>query len=153
MDTLRPQHMAPALLLFLLAAAVTWLSFTQEPKDAFLFPRAISVAFILLATWNLVRAAAGKAKVGNGIPLQAAINIVPGLLVMLVLVFWGAKALGFYLSSGLAFLAIYSLYDPAPFASVRDWVKRLLITALFIGIIYSLFGLILQVHTPRGIAL
>lgn len=153
MDSLRPQHIAPALLIFLLAALVAWLSFTQEPADAFLFPRAISVAFILLATWNLVRAATGRAKIGSGVSWRTAINIAPGLLVMFVLVFWGAKALGFYLSSGIAFLVIYTLYDPAPFTSLRDWIKRILVTALFIAIMYGLFGLTLQVYTPRGIAL
>jgi hypothetical protein len=49
-----------------LAATVTWLSFTREPADAFLFPRIISVVMVLLAAWNFARAALGLARVGAG---------------------------------------------------------------------------------------
>jgi len=151
MTSHRMQHLVPAFIILGLAAIVTWLSFTQEPAEAFLFPRIIAVVFMVLAVWNFIRAATGLAKVGRGIEKQDAINLMPGLIVMLVLVFWAAKALGFYVSSTLAFFAVYSLYDPAPLASTRDWLKRAVITAAFMAVIYALFSLVLQVQTPRGL--
>ncbi len=62
----------------------------------------------------------------------------------------GAKNLGFYAAGTLTFLALYTIYDPAPLSSVRDWGKRILVTALFMLVIYGLFALVLQVQTPRG---
>ena len=151
MNTSRRQHVIPATIIFGLAMLVAWLSFTQEPADAFIFPRIISVVFVALAVWNFIRAASGLARVGRGIEFNDARNIWPGLLVMLILVFWGAKALGFYVASTLAFFTVFSLYDPAPLASVKDWLKRLIITLAFMAIIYGLFAMVLQVHTPRGL--
>jgi hypothetical protein len=147
----RLQHILPGLAVFTLAAIVTWLSFTEEPADAFLFPRVISVVFIALATWNLIRALTGLSKIGRGIPVEAMRNIAPGLAVMLAFVFFGAKHLGFYLGSTLAFFAIYSFYDPASWSSAKDWIKRITVTVMFMAVIYTLFAVILQVHTPRGI--
>jgi len=153
MTSHRMQHLVPAFVILGLAAIVTWLSFTQEPAAAFLFPRIIAVVFLALAVWNFIRAATGLAKVGRGVARQDAVNLLPGLVIMLVLVFWAAKALGFYVSSTIAFFAVYSLYDPAPLASVKDWLKRIAVTAAFMAVIYALFAMVLQVQTPRGMFL
>ena len=147
----RAQHIVPSLLVLAVAAWVAWLSFTQEPADAFLFPRVVSVAFLGLAAWNAARALLGLARVGTGIDRRMALAILPGLLVALTFVFWGAKALGFYAGGTLAFLAIYTLYDPAPASSGRAWIRRIVVTAAFMAVIHGLFAMLLQVQTPRGI--
>jgi hypothetical protein len=151
MSTTRFQHLVPAGIVFVLAAIVTWLSFTEEPAESFLFPRAISIFFIALAAWNLVRAATGLSKVGEGVSVGVLKNILPGLVVMLIFVFWAAKGLGFYAASTLSFFAIYSFYYPANWASAKDWIKRVIITAAFMAVVYGLFSLVLQVQTPRGL--
>ena len=115
-----------------------------------MFPRLISIFFITLAVWNFARAALGMAKVGGGVPLYTIMNLLPGLAVMAIYVFFAAKILGFYASSSIAFLIVYSLYDPVPLSSIRDWGKRVLVTAAFMAIIYCLFVLLLKVQTPRG---
>ncbi len=150
MNSSRLQHLIPGLVIFGLAAIVTWLSFTQEPASSFLFPRIISIAFIGLAAWNLIRAASGLARVGAGISGAMFANIAPGLVVMLVYIFFAAKALGFYVASIIAFFAVYTLYDPAPYSSAKDWFKRALVTLAFMAIIYGLFARLLEVQTPRG---
>ena len=151
MTSNRLQHIVPGLAIFVLASVVTWLSFTEQPAQSFLFPRVISVVFIALATWNLIRADTGMSKIGRGIPVATVKNLAPGLAVMLLYVFFGAKNLGFYLGSVLAFFAIYSFYDPASWSSARDWIKRILVSVAFMAVIYALFAVVLQVHTPRGI--
>ena len=148
--TARAQHLVPALGIAGVAGAVAWLSFTQQPAGAFLFPRVISVAFVALALWNLARAAAGLSRVGDGLPLERLVAILPGLAVALVYGLWAAKALGFYAASTLAFLLIVTLYDPAPLTDLRGWLRRLAATACVMAAIYGLFALLLEVQTPRG---
>jgi hypothetical protein len=151
MTTNRLQHIVPAGTILLLATIVTWLSFTQEPAESFLFPRVISIFFIALSVWNFIRAVSGLSRVGTGISTETLKNITPGLLVMIIFVFFAAKAIGFYVASIAAFFAIYSFYDPADLTSVKDWIKRGLVTAAFMAIIYGIFSLVLQVQTPRGL--
>jgi len=151
MNTARFQHLIPAGVIFILAAIVTWLSFTEEPIESFLFPRAISVFFISLALWNLVRAAGGLSKVGEGMSPAMIKNVLPGTIIMIIFVFWAAKGLGFYVASSLAFFTLYTLYDAVSWSSLKGWLKRLMITAAFMAVIYGLFTLVLQVRTPRGL--
>lgn len=151
MTASRIQHLIPAIVVLGVAAIVTWLSFTQQPAQAFLFPRLISVVFIILAFWNFSRAALGQSKVGGGITTDSLMNLFPGLVVMSIYAFFAAKWLGFYCASFAAFLTIYSIYDPVPLSSMKDWGKRVLITAIFMAVIYGLFALLLKVQTPRGL--
>jgi len=151
MNSSRLQHTIPASVILGIAGIVTYISFTQQPADAFLFPRLISVFFVGLAIWNFLRAVLGMAKIGNGISLSTIKNIVPGVIIMLIYIFFAAKNLGFYVSSWAAFMLIYTAYDPAPLNNAQSWLKRLLVTTGFMVIIYLLFANLLQVQTPRGL--
>ncbi|MEE9333692.1 MAG: tripartite tricarboxylate transporter TctB family protein [Granulosicoccaceae bacterium] len=150
MSANRAQHIVPAILVLLLAGTVAWISFTREPADAYLFPRLIAGAMLILATWNFIRAAAGLAKVGGGVNAKELLAILPGLLVMVVFVFFAAKKLGFYVASITAFFVLYSLYDPSPHTKPMVWLKRVVISLMFMAVIYGLFTLLLKVQTPRG---
>ena len=151
MTASRLQHTISSGIVFLVAAIVTYISFTQEPADAFLFPRLIAICFISLAARNFVRALTGVAKVGVGLNMNEFKNIVPGLITMLVFVFFAAKAIGFYLASTIAFMIIFTLYDPAPLNNGKAWIKRLIVTVCFMTVMYCLFALLLKVQTPSGI--
>lgn len=151
MTPARMQHVVPATLVLALAGVVTWLSFTREPAAAFLFPRLISVVMLALAAWNFARAALGLARVGSGFSMGHLLRLSPGVAVMLVYVFFAARWLGFYAASYAAFVIIYALYDPASHASAAAWLKRLVIPAGFMLVIYLLFNTLLKVQTPRGI--
>lgn len=67
-----------------------------------------------LAVWTFGKALLGKTKVGPGLGRIATLNILPGIVVMLIYVFWAAQTLGFYTASTIAFFILLSLYDPAP---------------------------------------
>ncbi len=151
MTASRSQHVVSSGIILAIAALVTWISFTQEPADAFLFPRLIAIFFAGLAVWNFIRAITGLSRVGEGLDLSSFKNILPGLLVMLIYVFFAAKMLGFYLASTIAFMTIYTLYDPAPPGDANSWGKRLRVTVIFMTVMYGLFALLLKVQTPRGI--
>ncbi|MEM6985365.1 MAG: tripartite tricarboxylate transporter permease, partial [Pseudomonadota bacterium] len=149
----RAEHSVSSLVVLAVAATVCWLSFTVEPADAFLFPRLIAVFFLAFAGWNAFRALSGRARVGDGVSLDMLWKILPGLIVAVAFVYVAAKALGFYLAGTLAFFAVYTAYDPSPWGSAQAWIRRVLVTACFMGVMYALFMLLLQVQTPRGIFL
>lgn len=147
----RGQHIVASGLVAAVGITVAYVSYTQEPAGAFLFPRIISTAFAVLALWTFGKALLGKTKVGNGLDADSIKNILPGLVVALVFVFWAAKGLGFYTASTIVFFILVSLYDPAPHNEARTWVKRALISAGFLAVMYGLFAMLLGVFTPREI--
>jgi len=146
----RAQHIVASGLVAAVGVTVAWLSYTQEPAEAFVFPRLISTVFAVLALWTFGKALMGRTRFGNGLDRRAMVNIAPGLAVALVYIFWAAEALGFYTASTLAFFIILTLYDPAPHGALRSWIKRLIITGGFLAVMYGLFALLLNVFTPRG---
>ena len=151
MNAARFQHLIPASVILATALIVLWVSFTQEPVEAFLFPRVISLAFAVLAVWNFGQAALDKAQTSSGLDLEILGNIAPGLVIMLAYVFFIAQWLGFYAASSLVFLALYTIYDPVPLSRLEALPKRIAITMGVMIVIYALFALLLKVQTPRGL--
>ena len=147
----RTQHVVVSGLVAAVGIWVAYVSFTQEPADAFLFPRLISSVFVVLALLTFGKAVLGRSRVGNGLDRQSMVNIAPGLVVALIFVFWAAKSLGFYTASTIAFFVLLSLYDPAPHREAKSWIKRIAITAGFLAVMYGLFAKLLNVFTPREI--
>lgn len=147
----RVQHMIGSGLVAAVGVWVTYISYTQQPSEAFLFPRLISTVFVVLALWTFAKACLGWTKVGNGISLQQFSNLLPGLIVALIYIFWAAKGLGFYTATSIAFFILLSLYDPAPHGEMKSWLKRLAITAVFMIVMYGLFAKLLTVYTPREV--
>ena len=150
-DLPRNQHIIASGLVAAIGVSVAYISYTAEPAAAFLFPRIISTVFVVLALWTFGKALLGRTKVGNGLSAQAITNILPGLIVALLYVFWAAQELGFYTASAIVFFILVSLYDPAPHRELKSWIKRIAITAGFIAIMYGLFAMLLNVFTPREI--
>jgi len=150
-DLPRTQHIVASGAVAVVGAWVTYVSYTQEPAAAFLFPRMISSVFVVLALWTFAKAVLGRSRVGAGLSGQDMRNILPGLIVALIYVFWAAKGLGFYTATTIAFFILLSLYDPAPHSDMRTWVKRIIITAGFLAVMYGLFAMLLNVYTPREI--
>lgn len=147
----RTQHIVSSGAIAALGIWVCWLSYTQEPADAFLFPRMISTAFVALAIWTFTKACLGWSKVGDGLSAAAMKNIAPGLAIALIYIFWAAKSLGFYTATTITFFILLSLYDPASHSDAKTWVKRVIITAAFMAVMYGLFAMLLKVYTPREI--
>ncbi len=150
-DLPRNQHIIASGLIAAVGITVAYVSFTQEPADAFIFPRLIASVFAVLAIWTFGKAVLGRTKVGNGLSAGAMRNLAPGLIVMLIYVYWAAKGLGFYTATTIAFFVLLSLYDPAPHTQLKTWLKRIVITAAFMLVIYGLFAQLLNVFTPKEI--
>ncbi len=150
-DLPRNQHIIASGLIAAVGITVAYVSFTQEPADAFIFPRLIASVFAVLAIWTFGKAVLGRTKVGNGLSAAAMRNLAPGLIVMLIYVYWAAKGLGFYTATTITFFVLLSLYDPAPHAQLKTWLKRIVITAAFMLVMYGLFAQLLNVFTPKEI--
>ncbi|WP_195819072.1 tripartite tricarboxylate transporter TctB family protein [Roseobacter sp. MH60115] len=147
----RLQHIIGSGIVAAVGIWVAFVSYTQQPSEAFLFPRLISSVFVVLALWTFAKACLGWTKVGGGISVRQFTNLLPGLIIALIYIFWAAKGLGFYTATTLAFFILLSLYDPAPHDAVRSWLRRILITAIFMVVIYGLFAKLLTVYTPREV--
>lgn len=147
----RTQHIISSGLVAFVGLWVCGISYTQQPAEAFLFPRLISSVFVALALWTFGKAIMGWSKVGNGVSAPAFMQMLPGLLVAILYVFWAAKGLGFYTATSICFFILLSLYDPAPHTEPRSWIKRLIISGVFMVVIYGLFAKLLKVYTPREI--
>lgn len=147
----RTQHIIASGIIAIVGITVAYISLTQEPADAFIFPRLISSVFATLAIWTFVKAVLGRTKVGNGLSAEAMKNMLPGLIIMVVYVFWAAKGLGFYTATSITTFILISLYDPAPHGELKTWIKRALVTAGFMAVMYGLFAMLLNVFTPREI--
>ncbi len=147
----RVQHIIASGIVAAVGVWVAILSRTQQPSDAFLFPRLISTVFVALALWTLAKALLGRATAGSGLSANLVANLAPGLAVTTVYVFWAVRVLGFYTASTIGFFTLLALYDSAPHGELRTWLKRLLITAGFLVVMYGLFAILLNVYTPREI--
>ncbi|MGC3939743.1 tripartite tricarboxylate transporter TctB family protein [Roseobacter sp. EG26] len=147
----RVQHIIGSGIVAAVGIWVAYVSYTQQPSEAFLFPRLIATVFVLLAIWTFAKACLGWTKVGNGISARQLRNLAPGLIIALIYIFWAAKGLGFYTATSIAFFILLSLYDPAPHGVLKSWLKRIIITACFMAVMYGLFALLLKVYTPREI--
>ena len=111
----------------------------------------IYVAMLVLALISFQRAFRGKSRTGVGLDFEVLRNLAPGVAIMLVYVIFAAEFLGFYLGSFVAFLVLYALYDPQGHGDPQSWIRRAIISAGFITVMYLLFALVLKVQTPRGL--
>ncbi|MFK7750998.1 MAG: tripartite tricarboxylate transporter TctB family protein [Sedimentitalea sp.] len=147
----RLQHIIASGIVAAVGAWVCVISYTQQPAEAFLFPRLIATVFVVLALWTFAKACLGWTKVGTGLSVTQFWRLLPGLVIALIYVFWAAKGLGFYTATTVTFFILISLYDPSPHSAIRSWLIRIAVTAGFMAVMYGLFAKLLTVYTPREI--
>lgn len=145
----RIEQAIPAGIICVIGIWVAVISYTQTPTEAFVFPRLVSTVFAVLAAWTFLRTLIAPEDTHASIPWETWARILPGLGVAVVYVFWLGQALGFYTATALAVFALVSFYDPAPHDRMASWIRRALITAGFMAVLYALFAMLLGVFTPR----
>ncbi len=147
----RLQQAVPSGLVLLLAVWIAFVSFNVDDPGPYLFPRLVAIAMLALAAISFQRALRGKSRTGVGMDRRVLINLAPGVILMLVYVFFVAEYLGFYVGSFISFSLLCTIYDPHRYTDLRAWIRRLGISVGFIAVMYVLFALVLKVQTPRGI--
>lgn len=145
----RLEHAIPAGIIMAIGLWVAWISYTQTPAEAFVFPRLISTVFVILSVWTFAMTFIQPSSGSVTISAKTWGNILPGLIVAAIFVFWMGKALGFYTATAISVFVLVSYYDPAPHGEVKSWIKRALVTAGFVFVMYLLFAMLLGVFTPR----
>ena len=135
----RVQHVIASGLVALVGAWVTYVSYTQQPSEAFLFPRLIASVFLVLSLWTFVKALLGRSKVGAGLDTTVFTNLLPGLVFALLYLFWGAKELGFYTATTMSTLGILNMYSGG--LRSRHGSQTLIVMGMQILMALFVFGL------------
>jgi peptidoglycan/LPS O-acetylase OafA/YrhL len=134
------------------AAVLYWLGSTAGSPEAYLFPRLIAIGMgalalaILASSWG--PAARRRRRLMPSIPW---LGLAPALAILTAYP-WVLETVGFYAAGLAAFLAIVTVYAPRSTAP-GELVKRVAVSAAFIGALYAIFALLLNVQTPRGLLL
>jgi len=145
--------------LFVLAVTVAlYLSLSSIDPEATIFIRVVIVAIgalalLLMAQGMLLKhrgkgrgTSQGPASKKSGLAWKPVAVIFSAILVY----FFMAERLGFYLSAFVYFAGVVSLLDWRGLTPRKGFV-RIAIAFLFVAVIYLLFSVILQVQTPRGL--
>lgn len=128
-----------------LAVASYWPS-----ESGYKFPQIIAVVLVALSAIHLVVTIATR-KAHKADAAEAVIpwaGIIPVLLILggLLLI---AERLGFFVTSFIAFALIAVLYTQGPW-SWRRVIRGCAISAIFMGVLYAVFVLLLEVQVPKG---
>ncbi|WNK21320.1 tripartite tricarboxylate transporter TctB family protein [Halomonas piscis] len=128
-----------------LVAASYWPS-----ESGYEFPQIIAIVTAAISAIHLLVTIATR-KAHRTESAEAVIpwaGIIPVLLILggLLLV---AERLGFFVTSFMAFSLIAVLYTPGPW-SWRRVIRGCAISAIFMGALYAIFVLLLEVQVPKG---
>lgn len=136
-----------ALLVLLLAGYIFKVSYFRENSEAYLFPSIVAGLMLILSVISFVREAFDLC-VDDFKPIPF-INQIYVIVVMVVGVS-AAEWLGMYVTTFCVLLSVSYWYS-----NQRDKRKRIINSALFstgfIGFIYVLFSVILNLQLPKGL--
>lgn len=128
--------------LAIFAIVTLYASFTASPAEAYIFPRLSAVLLTLFCAANLGLRFHRPPSPPLTIPTLR--KIAPGVAVMVV--YAGlAETVGFYPSSTVAAFALMWIYG----GESRRIGVSLAATALLLGLVYLLFGVLLRVQVPE----
>ncbi len=139
-----------ALCTLLLALALYVSGALPENQEAYTFPNLVAIVMCLLAVTLLISEWKNRHQKSSTPPAPLSWSRLITALLIIVVYLYVVDILGFYITSWLAFLCLASLFAPEV-QSLSTLVKPLLISFAFIGVLYSVFALLLQVQTPRGL--
>ncbi len=131
------------------SALLYWAAAAPADSRAYLFPKVIAIAMGVLGVAMLVRsrsAVGAKGESATAVPWSRLWPVFTILVAYLML----AQHLGFYVTSWLAFASIGIVYSPAD-TSIVGAKRCLPVSLAFLGVLYLVFVLLLQVQTPRGV--
>ena len=148
------ERLLPPGLILIVGIWVAAISYTQSPAAAFAFPRIIATVFVVLSLAVFIRTVLrpeAEDVTSAAIPTAEWRNFLPGLAIGLIYVYLAAANVGFYTSTAVVVFLLITLYDPAPYNRSATWIRRIVITAGFVAVMYGLFAIILNVFSPREI--
>lgn len=144
-------HVVPVAAL-LLSIALYAAAVSAENAEAYLFPRLLALCMCLISAMMVAAVLVAKLEhTGPPKPFIPWRRLWPALLIMIAFLIV-AQDLGFYTSSWVAFLILATIYAPGSTLAAGSTIRRrLVISLIFIGVLYSMFALLLRVQTPTGL--
>ena len=127
-----------------------WAALGSDMPQAYLFPQMLALAMVALGVAMVIGAFAKNAAAPTPWAHIPWVKILPGMVVLAAFLSI-LQTVGFYVSSWLAFSTIGVLYAPAGKRAAT--VKRVIpVSIAFLGVLYLVFWMLLQVQLPRGFA-
>lgn len=134
---------------FMITVSLLVVSFTPT-ESGYEFPKTVSIIMVSISVILVLMTIIQKKEVAtdNGDPIRWG-TIWPTLFVLISLVLV-VEWLGFFATCFIAFYLIVIIYSPERLC-LRSAVKSGLISVIFIGVLYLIFVLLLNVQVPSGI--
>ncbi|MFT5657624.1 MAG: O-antigen/teichoic acid export membrane protein [Gammaproteobacteria bacterium] len=148
MINLKNSDQATAAYSLIVATLFTFLCFYDTDPRIYLFPRIIAIAlliFSIILCISSLRASSESNTTGNSRFIEILPGLVVGFIYMAVMDY-----VGFYASSFFVFLAFLLLYGKRDFLDPKALVKKVIVSAVFVFVLYLLFWQGLHVRTPTG---
>lgn len=148
---LRSKNGIAAVFAVVIASLLLLASFYNTDAEVYLFPRITAVLVALLALILVYDVISHKDQ--HKLMKKSLIDwktLLPGLTVGVVYVLL-LEQLGFYVCSFLAFFMICKIYGKRAMSDLNAFGYKLMVTIVFMAVLYVLFWKLLQVRTPTGI--
>ena len=142
-----PRRIAVACLVLLMAALLFYVSYFQDNAEAYLFPGIVAGTILLLCLITFIRELFDLSTDDfQPFPFRRELF---SLIIMAAAV-TAAETIGVYTCSFLVLLLISIYYSPQP-NGAKKYRNSVLFAAGFIGFIYLLFSVMLNVQLPKGL--
>ncbi|WP_299880348.1 tripartite tricarboxylate transporter TctB family protein [uncultured Cocleimonas sp.] len=131
-----------------LLALVT--SFYKTDAEVYLFPRIAAIIITILATVLIVKVIKNTTNIGSNFPkLIKWKTLLPGLAVGAVYLFL-LEIVGFYVTSFFAYFSICVIYGRCDMTNRKRGIFKLVVSTIFMIVLFLLFWNLLHVRTPTG---
>ncbi|MEB8431954.1 tripartite tricarboxylate transporter TctB family protein [Cocleimonas sp. KMM 6892] len=128
-------------------------SFYKTDAEVYLFPRIAAVIITLLAVTLIIKVIKNTAKTVNfsdSLPkLIKWKTLLPGLAVGFIYLFL-LEVVGFYVTSFFAYFAICVIYGRCDMTNRKRGIFKLVVSTIFMIVLFLLFWNLLHVRTPTG---
>lgn len=150
MNTSHLRHRITAVATVVVCGLVVWASFAPDAPIGYEFPRIVSLSMLGIAVFLMLLAFKPGARVAGGEEEPVPWGAIWPLLLILFGFLLVSESLGYFVSSAIAFFLIASIYSPGRFSWAR--VTRVgAITLAFMGALYLIFIVVLNVQVPEGV--
>lgn len=148
---LRSKDGIAAVFAIVIALLLLTASFYNTDAEVYLFPRITAILISLLALILFYDVITHKNQ--HKLMKKSLVDwktLLPGLVVGVIYVLL-LEQLGFYVCSFLAFFSICLIYGKRAMSDLSAFSYKLVVTIVFMAVLYVLFWKLLQVRTPTGL--
>ena len=125
-------------------------SFYKTDAEVYLFPRIAAIIITILAAVLVFKVIKNSTNIGSYFPkLIKWKTLLPGLAVGVVYLFL-LEIVGFYVTSFFAYFSICVIYGRCDMTNRKRGIFKLVVSTIFMIVLFLLFWNLLHVRTPTG---